>query len=153
MIVFLLKEKCFQGEANICVSQLQLSNQILSLESVDNYIIASKINNDNYIFSDSAHNIFGEILAENGLPGLFFFSLFCALIIYQAFRNKNFYGLIFIYLLLNFQTDYTYQIYSFLIFFIITSALSIRNVKELKISTDILGIVSLLLFHNDCFYL
>ncbi len=70
------------------------------------------------LWTHTAHNIFLEILVENGiLAGAVF-----VLIIFELLRRseKNLFFFLALALLLNFQTDYTYRIYSlFLLFFVL----------------------------------
>lgn len=78
-------------------------------------------------YTDTAHNLFIEVLAENGSLAFTGFALFMFIIVFSAFKNYSLYSLLFIYLLLNFQTDYTYEIYSFFVFFMILSGLVYRE--------------------------
>jgi len=111
-----------------------------------NFVYASKKYDDKNIFSDSAHNLFLEILVENGIFATLFWLFFTALIIFQAIKHKALAGFLALYLLFNFQMDYTYQIFSFGLLFLITSALALNSVLEIKLPTEIFGISSLLLF-------
>lgn len=65
----------------------------------------------------SSHNIFLDIMVENGIIAFIFFLAFLFLVIKSAFHKANIYLILAIALLINFQTDYTHTIYSFLIFF------------------------------------
>lgn len=56
------------------------------------------------------HNIFLSIFIESGILSLFWFLIFCTLIVSIGFRKKNPSLYLFLYLLINFQTDYTYII-------------------------------------------
>ena len=70
-----------------------------------------------------SHNIFLEIAAENGLPAVIFLMGAILTIIYKA--KKDIFFFLFLVLLINFQTDYTYAFYSLLfLFFILLGILS-----------------------------
>lgn len=90
-----------------------------------NYIEASK-NFLEYRYKPyTAHNIFFEIIVENGLPAAIFFILF----IYKSLKNtrKDIYFFMAVALAINFQFDYTYRIYSFFFLFVILLSLLKRN--------------------------
>ena len=90
-----------------------------------NFIYASqKLRNGSY--TETAHNIFVDILVENGIPAGVVFLL----IIIEFFRrsDKKLPFFLALGLLVNFQTDYTYRIYSlFLLFFIILGLFKIQR--------------------------
>lgn len=87
-----------------------------------NYIEASKKFLKYKYKTDTAHNIFLEILVENGIVALIFFALF----LYEFFKNssKNVYYYLSIVMLINFQFDYGYRIYTFFLLFIVCLYLS-----------------------------
>jgi O-antigen ligase len=78
--------------------------------------------------TDTAHNIFLEILVENGVLALIFFILF----IYEFFRNsiRNVYHYLSFVMLINFQFDYGYRIYSFFFLLIVCLYLSQKGREE-----------------------
>lgn len=79
----------------------------------------------------SAHNLFLELLVEAGLPAIFLFLILILLILRSISKTKTVYSLYFIYLLLNFQTDYTYKIPLLLTIFFLTAALTYEEKKVL----------------------
>lgn len=95
-------------------------------------------------YTDTAHNLFIEVLAENGGIAFVGFSLFILVVVISAFQNYSLYSLLFFYLLLNFQTDYTYQIYSLFIFFMILAGLIYREKNHWRGKT-IYGILVILI--------
>lgn len=60
----------------------------------------------------SSHNIFLDVLVEYGLFAFICFTGIIILIIMYAFKSHPLYFLLFIALLINFQTDYTFRIFS-----------------------------------------
>ncbi len=105
-----------------------------------NFLLASVQHNENHAISDSAHNIFFELAAEQGLLATLFFLLLIGLIIKQILKRPSLSGFLFFYLLFNFQTDYTYQIYSFFLLLIIFGSLSYQENKEFPISLSFYGL-------------
>ena len=81
-----------------------------------------QFNTTGYIFSTDVHNIFLEIGFEAGIPALLFFIAFIVLKIRHGILNPTIFFFIFLYLLINFQTDYTYKIYSVLALFIFSAS-------------------------------
>lgn len=80
----------------------------------NNFIYASEKYSEGFIrHSSLAHNFFLEISAENGIPVGIILLLIIFLIIYRSKRDIYFF--LFLALLVNFQTDYTYAIYSLLL--------------------------------------
>ncbi len=72
-------------------------------------------------WTEVTHNIFLEELIGSGMFGAVFLLAFVFMILKRS-EKKSPYFLLFLYLLINFQTDYTYKIYSVFILFIILSA-------------------------------
>ncbi|MFH0772788.1 MAG: O-antigen ligase family protein, partial [bacterium] len=109
---------------DVFVKQALLSIQKYPLFGIGggNFIIASQNNIINTVFSDSAHNIFLQLATEQGVFATLCFLLFVFLVLRRVFLSPSLPGFLFLYLLLNFQTDYTYQIYSLFLFWIILSA-------------------------------
>ena len=69
-------------------------------------------------WTETTHNIFLEELVGTGILGFLAFLFFVFLILKNAKKNSLFFFLL-IYLLINFQTDYTYKIFSVFVFFMI----------------------------------
>lgn len=90
----------------------------------DNFSYASKKYTENRLeLSMSAHNIFLEVLVGNGILGILPFAAIILLILINSQKNAIYF--VFLGMLINFQTDYTYQIYSFLLlFFVLAGILS-----------------------------
>ena len=63
------------------------------------------------------HNILLNIFIESGFLSLFWFLIFCTLILVIGLKQKNPSLYLFLYLLINFQTDYTYVIPFFMALF------------------------------------
>ncbi|MBI3366586.1 O-antigen ligase family protein [Candidatus Roizmanbacteria bacterium] len=109
-----------------------------------NFASASRQYQSNpFNWTETAHNIFLETLVENGLLALLAFSYFIYLLMRSVLRKHSLFGLILIYLLLNFQADYTYRIYSFFIFFMIVAA-TVYQEEEHRPGTLFFGILSLI---------
>lgn len=84
-----------------------------------NFLLASwKYNNANDT-SDSSHNLILDIGVEQGIPAALVLLIIIAFLLIQALKKKSVESYLFIYLLLNFQTNYAYQIYLFLILSVI----------------------------------
>lgn len=111
----------------------------------------------NFTPTETAHNIFLEILVENGLPVLIIFLFFIFLVIKSCISSNSVYALLFIYLLMNFQTDYTYNIYSVFIFFMILAGIIYKEKKEIEanflfgIGSLILHLIFILIFARNLF--
>jgi len=58
----------------------------------------------------SAHNFFLNLFVEGGALSLLWMVIFCALVVFGGLKKKIIAVLPVIYILINFQTDYTYQI-------------------------------------------
>ncbi len=99
-----------------------------------NFIHASKeYSTQNLRETYTAHNIFIEIVVENGI----FAGLIFILIILLCIKNakKDIYFFLGLALLINFQTDYTYLIYPMLILFVILLGVSYSE-NENRISNE-----------------
>ncbi|PIY69248.1 hypothetical protein COY90_01640 [Candidatus Roizmanbacteria bacterium CG_4_10_14_0_8_um_filter_39_9] len=95
-----------------------------------NYIYPSiKTGSTTELTPTETHNIFLSILAENGPLSLLWFAVFCILILFYGLKahNKSFY--LFIFLLVNFQTDFTYSIPFFMGMFFFFAGQSVHNEK------------------------
>ncbi len=83
-----------------------------------NYVYASFRNATAlYLTTTETHNIFLSIFIESGFLSLFWFILFCLFVIVAGFKNKNPSVYLFIYLLINFQTNFSYAIPLFMLLF------------------------------------
>jgi hypothetical protein len=63
------------------------------------------------------HNIFLSIFIESGFLSLFWFLFFCASSLYLGYKLRNPSLYFYVYLLINFQTDFTYVIPFFMLLF------------------------------------
>ncbi len=83
----------------------------------NNFLIASKkyAYNSTQGTTQSTHNIFTEVAVGQGLLGVLLFVSIIAFIFMNSRRTALFFVLLA--MLVNFQTDYTYQMYSFLLLF------------------------------------
>lgn len=79
------------------------------------------------------HNIFLGLFIENGVLSFFWFLIFCIIIMYWGIKTGNPSVYLFIYLLANFQTDFTYSLPFFLGLFFIFAGQSLHG-KEDKIN-------------------
>lgn len=110
-----------------------------------NFLKASLKYNVNNNISDSAHNIFLEVATEQGIPAVLFLLVIVLLILSSTFNHPSSIFYLFLYLLVNFQTDYTYQIYLFLILAIIIAATSYQEKEEMKFPLWLYGSVNVIL--------
>lgn len=102
--------------------------------------------------SDSAHNIFLEITTEQGIPAALLLLIIVLLILSSIFNHPPAYrqagpsiAYLFLYLLINFQTDYTYQIYLFLILATIIAATSYKEKDEMAFPLLLYGGINVFL--------
>jgi len=103
----------------------------------DNFnILSQRLSLSNDDFTTDVHNIILEIGVEAGFPALLFFLAFIVSKIKHGIQNPTIFFFIFLYLLFNFQTDYTYKIYSLFALFI-CAASQIGNKSQEK--TTIVG--------------
>lgn len=80
------------------------------------------------IWTFSSHNIFIDILVENGVLAFLVFIIILLKIIYQSFKRVTIWSFLFLALLINFQTDYTFNISSlFFLFFILMGLIYQEN--------------------------
>lgn len=89
-----------------------------------NYIDVSRVHTIIGTRSETSHNIFLDIFSENGIvAGVIFI-----LILVELFRksDKNLIFFLALAMIINFQTDYTYRIFSFLLLFFVLLALIYR---------------------------
>jgi O-antigen ligase len=145
---FFVKREIFSGRKEYLRQSVVVfrSYPILGI-GAGNFIFASKMNNEYYIFSDSAHNIMAEIVVENGFVGLGLFCLFFLSVLYRGIKKKSLASVLLCYLLINFQTDYTYQIYTFLVLLMVFCALVVDdNYQEKIVNSDFFGGMALILY-------
>jgi len=96
-----------------------------------NYIYPSiKTGETSDLTPAETHNIFLSIFIENGALSLFWFVVFCTLIVVFGMQAKSPFLYPFIYLLANFQTDYTYIIPFFIILFFLFAGLSLNSFAD-----------------------
>lgn len=81
-------------------------------------------------WTETPHNIFLSVLINNGILGLLPFLVLIYLILKHGNKTMPHYYL-FVYLLVNFQTDYIYEIFSMFILFIILGALTYEEKDNL----------------------
>lgn len=121
-----LKYKDILGERPEYIRQSFLSIQKHPIFGVgpNNFSSVSRLYSSTPMrFTSSAHNIFVEVLVGQGILGLLPFIGLILLILIKSHKNALYF--VFLGMLINFQTDYTYQIYSFLLlFFMIAGILS-----------------------------
>lgn len=84
---------------------------------------------DSWARSETTHTIFLDLLVENGMFSLLLFLLFLFFVVREA-DKKSIYFFFFVALLLNFQTDYTYRIYSFFLLFFVFIGLLARDERS-----------------------
>ena len=76
---------------------------------------------NSYLVAASSHNLFFDIFSENGVPAGVVFSAILLLIAKRS--KKGLAWLLFLALLINFQTDYTHRLYSMLLLFFVLAGL------------------------------
>lgn len=93
-----------------------------------NYIYPSvKTGTATNLTPTETHNIFLSLFVENGVLSLFWFLIFCSLIVSIGLKQGNPSVYLFMYLLTNFQTDFTYAIPFFMVLFFIFAGQSIHQ--------------------------
>jgi hypothetical protein len=127
-----------------------------------NFIYASKKSAD-YVWHETseAHNLLLTFFMESGPLPTFWFIVFLALTIYVGVQTNNPITFLFLYLFINFQTDYTYRIPLFFFFFFFFSGqifapLLKKGGKKMvsifivafAITTSLFGISTLYINHN-----
>lgn len=110
-----------------------------------NFLKASLKYNENNNISDSAHNIFLEVATEQGVPAALLLLVIVLLILSSTLNHPPSIFYLFLYLLINFQTDYTYQIYLFLILATIIAATMYKEEKEMALPLWLYGGVNIIL--------
>ncbi len=116
-----------------------------------NFFLASKEYNTRNDITDSAHNILLEVLTEQGIITGIFFIAFCLWVIYKGIASRSPFGYLFLYLFINFQTDYTYKIHFFIVLFFICAALSLKEKKNIVLPLWVNGLINgLLLLYALC---
>ncbi len=113
--------------------------QILFGVGPGNYIYSSvKTGVSSDLTPTETHNIEMGIIVENGALACLWFCLFCCLIIFIGIKNNNPYSYVFIFLLTNFQTDYSYAIPFFMILTFFAAGQSIRFKPHISIIIAVL---------------
>lgn len=92
-----------------------------------NFVYASKKYSTVVGNTNSSHNLFLDILVENGLLAFIPFTAAILLILRSAVRKSNLLSFMFLAQLINFQTDYTHTIYSFFLLFFIIGGLTYQE--------------------------
>ncbi len=123
-----LKHKELLGNRLEYIRQSLLSVQKNSIFGIgpNNFLLVSKTYAPKKsLITEATHNIFLEILVGQGILGLLPFITINILILIKSKKNALYFGLVA--LLINFQTDYTYQIYSFLLLFFVLSGVILEQ--------------------------
>lgn len=95
----------------------------------DNYIVISQKAYTQLGFTtNTSHNIVIDIISENGSIASLFFLAFIVWIFFKGKKDVLLFGALVV--LLNFQTHYSFKIYSFLLLFIIFLGVIIREKKK-----------------------
>lgn len=110
-----------------------------------NFLKISLTNNRDNTFTDSAHNLILEVAAEQGLPAAGALFAVGLLFFIHAVRKKDAWGYALIYLLINFQTDYTYMIYLFPVFAMILAGISYDEPEHEPVPVWLYGATSMFL--------
>ncbi len=96
-----------------------------------NYIYSSiKTGVSSDLTPTETHNIFLSLFVENGILTLFWFLIFCTYIVIQGLKQENPFIYLFIYLLVNFQTDFTYAMPFFMVLFFIFAGQSLPDARD-----------------------
>ncbi len=128
-----LKDKYFLAYRNKFFKEAALSIRERPLLGVGpgNFSYASaKYTELPSLWTESAHNIFLEVFVENGVFAGIVFMALIVLILKRLRKNLLFF--LALSLLLNFQTDYTYRIYSFLALFVVILGLNYEAREVIK---------------------
>ncbi len=96
-----------------------------------NYIYSSiKTGVSSDLTPTETHNIFLSLFVENGILTLSWFLIFCTYIVIRGLKQENPSIYLFIYLLVNFQTDFTYAMPFFMVLFFIFAGQSLHNPQD-----------------------
>lgn len=123
-----LKHKELLGNRLEYIKQSLLSVQKHPIFGVgpNNFLLVSKeYAPKKSLITEATHNIFLEILVGQGIFGLLPFVGVITMILIKSQKNALFFA--FLAMLINFQTDYTYQIYSFLLLFFIIAGTILKD--------------------------
>ena len=111
-----------------------------------NFVLVSKAHSQILAFStDSSHNLFLDILSENGIFSLILFLTIIILVFKRSDRNKPLNFLLLTALLLNFQTDYTFRIYGLALLTAILLGVNYQANQNFKISGKLLVLTSIVI--------
>lgn len=141
-----LQEKYLLGERNEYTYQsIQsiITNPIFGVGPGNFSYASMKFTRKPLFWTVTSHNIFLDVLVENGGFAGISFLIIIALILKNS--QKNLYFLIFLAMLLNFQTDYTYRIYSFFMLFFVLAGTVYKEKKTIELKKPLL-IISFFVF-------
>jgi len=124
--------------------------------------VSKKYSKAPFGWAESSHNLFLDILVENGFFAFCFFFLIILLMVAASLGKPTNLFFVFLAMLINFQTDYTHRIYSFFsLFFIITGIIwgekqrrhdyQQTSMAPLILSTLIFVISNLIIWSNFAF--
>lgn len=78
----------------------------------------------------SSHNIFFDVLVEYGFATFLIFLVFISFTVWKLMQTPSIYGYLYMALLLNFQTDYTFRIFSIALLFCIFTGIIFKMKKN-----------------------
>jgi len=93
---------------------------------------------------DNAANIFLEILTGGGILSFLPFLIVIGLVFSRAVKDKSIYSLLFFFLLIDFQTDFSYRNYSLFVLFIILAAITYQEKQDEEGNKIFFGLVAVL---------
>ena len=139
---FLVEKEMLNKDKNIHGSRLLYFNQALKSiqekpmlgNGLGNFFHASQkfAANKDFDITQSAHNIFLEIAVNTGVLGLICYLALIGFLIVYSRKIGLFYALLG--MLLLFQTDYVYQVHSFLLLFFVIAGIIHDDKKKLLLS-------------------
>lgn len=129
-----LEEKFFLGNRLAFFRQAILSFQEKPFFGIgsNNFVYASQKYTQTNRWAYSSHNIFLDILTENGILAAVTFMAIIGRVLIKSFSVSSVLSFIFLAMLINFQTDYTHTIYSFFLLFFILMGLIYKEEKQVK---------------------
>lgn len=135
---FLASRDQYIGESSLSI----FSNPLFGIGPGNFYYASVKFTKAPSLWTETAHNIFLDVFVENGiLAGIVF--VFIIIGIFKR-SEKNIFFFLLLALFLNFLTDYTYRIYSFLALFFVLAGIIYKEKTLIEIKKP-LAIVSVLL--------
>lgn len=143
-----LADKFFLGNRLAFAKQAILSFQEKPLFGIgpNNFVYISQKYTQTGRWAYSSHNMFLDILAENGLIAVMVFAVIIGFLLKQAFAKTTYFSFIFLAMLVNFQTDYTHSIYSFFLIFFVLVALIYKEDKIIKSNLPFMLSLAVLVF-------